>query len=296
MKILNMGSLNIDLTYSVSHIVRPGETIESTGLQKLVGGKGLNQSVSLGRVSKEVYHMGFIGEDGDFLKEFLEKNNVNTDLISLSSERSGNAIIQVDSRGENSIILYHGANFEFTKEKIDPVLEDFKGQALVLQNEINHMDYILKKAKEMGLFVFLNPSPITESLLKTDLSSVDFFILNETEAKDITGAKDLTDIDKKLLQLFPDAKFVMTKGKKGSVYFDSERSFEQKAHKVEALDTTGAGDTFTGYFISKYLEDRDVEKALAYGTAASALSVQNFGAAASIPHLSEVEDFRRKAL
>lgn len=296
MKILNMGSLNIDLTYSVSHIVRPGETIESTGLQKLVGGKGLNQSVSLARVSKDVYHMGFIGEDGEFLKEFLKKNNVNTELISLSSERSGNAIIQVDSRGENSIILYHGANFEFTKEKIDQVLEDFEGQALVLQNEINHMDYILKKAKEMELFVFLNPSPITESLLEADLSSVDFFILNETEAKDITGAKDLTDIDKKLIKLFPDAKFVMTKGKEGSVYFDSESFFEQKAHKVEAVDTTGAGDTFTGYFISKYLEDKDVEKALEYGTAASALSVQNFGAATSIPHLSEVEAFRRKSL
>lgn len=294
MKILNMGSLNIDLTYSVHHIVRPGETIESTGLQKLVGGKGLNQSVSLARVSNEVYHMGFVGPDGESLKNFLRDNNVNVDHISTSSEKCGNAIIQVDEKGENSIILFHGANFAFTKEKIDEVLDQFKGEALVLQNEINHMDYIIDKAKENDLFIFLNPSPITDSLLESSLEKIDFFILNETEAQDITGSKKTANIRETLLELFPESKFVMTKGKEGSVYFDKEKVYEQKAHEVEACDTTGAGDTFTGYFIGKYLEDGNVKKALEYGTAASALSVQKFGAAASIPHLEEVEEFRRK--
>lgn len=294
MKILNIGSLNIDLTYSVHHIVRPGETIESTGLKTLVGGKGLNQSTALARVSNEVYHMGFIGEDGRFLKEFLNKNNVNTDYIAAGSERSGNAIIQVDETGENSIILFHGANFEFDKKSIDDVLEKFRGEALVLQNEINHLDYVIEKAKENDLFIFLNPSPITDSLLEMDLSKIDFFILNETEAKDITNSKDLAGIQKKLLTMFPESRFLMTKGKKGSIYFDSENCFEKEAYAVETVDTTGAGDTFTGYFISKYLEEKDVKTAMEYGTAASALSVQTFGAAESIPHLSDVEDFRRK--
>lgn len=163
MKILNFGSLNIDYTYSVDHIVHPGETITSGSLEVFPGGKGLNQSIALARAGADVYHAGLIGEDGIFLRDLCRESGVKTGYIRETETRTGNAIIQVSEKGENCIILYPGANREQTEEYIDEVLKGFgEGDVLLLQNEINLLDYLISKGAEKGMKIVLNPSPFDE--------------------------------------------------------------------------------------------------------------------------------------
>lgn len=161
MKVLNFGSLNIDYVYSLDHFVQKGETISSRSLNIFSGGKGLNQSVALGRAGAEVYHAGAIGQDGDFLTDILRDAGVRTEYVRrLSSVRTGNAIIQRDSKGDNCIILYGGANQSIEKAQVDETLDQFsEGDFLVLQNEINELPYIMEQAHKKGLRIVLNPSP-----------------------------------------------------------------------------------------------------------------------------------------
>ena len=191
MKILNFGSINIDIFFRVEHIVRPGETISSESIEKRAGGKGLNQSVALAKVSDSVYHAGSIGTDGNFLIEEMENFGVDTSLLKKSDKLTGNAIIQVDDKGENSIVLYKGANFDNSESYVDEVLSHFeKDDILVLQNEINCMPYIVNKAYENGLKIVLNPSPITDEIEKIDLDKIDLLLVNETEAKALAKVSD----------------------------------------------------------------------------------------------------------
>lgn len=184
MKVLNFGSLNIDYVYSLDHFVQKGETISSRSLNIFSGGKGLNQSVALGRAGAEVYHAGAIGQDGDFLTDILRDAGVRTEYVRrLSSVRTGNAIIQRDSKGDNCIILYGGANQSIEKAQVDETLDQFsEGDFLVLQNEINELPYIMEQAHKKGLRIVLNPSPMDEKITELPLSFVDIFILNEVEA------------------------------------------------------------------------------------------------------------------
>lgn len=295
MKILNLGSMNLDYFYKVKEIVKPGETISSSSLEIKMGGKGLNQSIALSRNFSNLYHAGLIGKDGIELKNLLDKNNIDTTFVEVIDTRTGNAIIQLEESGENSIVLYPGANYCFTKEYIDKVLENFtSSDYLVIQNEINNIDYIIDRAFEKKMKIFLNPSPITDSLLKSDLSKVYMFILNEQEALKICEASSRNDVVNKLIEKFPNSKFVMTKGKNGSLYFDKEKIIEQKAYSVNALDTTGAGDTFTGFFITSFIKGEGVEKALDIASIASALCVTKKGASNAIPAIKDVLEFKER--
>ncbi|MDO5047752.1 MAG: ribokinase [Anaerococcus sp.] len=293
MKILNFGSMNLDFFYRVKNIVRPGETISSNSLEVKMGGKGLNQSIALSKNCDFLYHAGLIGDDGYKLKEILEENGVDTRFIKKVGERTGNAIIQLEDSGENSIVLYPGANHLVTKEYIDQVLDEFTGEDyLVIQNEINNISYIIDKAYEKGMKIFLNPSPITKDLLDADLSKVYMFILNKSEGISLCGNKEL--IVKSLREKYPKSKFVLTSGKDGSMYFDKDRLIKQDAYLVDVVDTTGAGDTFTGFFITSYIKDKDIKKSLKLAALASSLCVMKKGAANAIPSLEEVLDFKEK--
>ena len=158
MKVLNYGSLNLDLVYHMEHFIRPGETFGATRLDKFPGGKGLNQSIALARAGARVYHAGNVGPDGEVLVETLRNAGVDTDLIRRVEEVTGHAVIQVDSRGDNSIILYAGANARVTSDQIDRVLEEFaRGDYLILQNEINLVGEIMDKAFDKGMTIVLNP-------------------------------------------------------------------------------------------------------------------------------------------
>ena len=155
------------------------------------------------------------------------------------------------------------------------------------------MGYAAETAKKAGAKVALNPSPINENLKTIPMNLVDYFILNEIEGKEISGAEseEPEEIMEKLKAKYPDAAFVLTLGEKGSWYFDKARCFKQDIYKVKAVDTTAAGDTFCGYFLSGITKGREIPEILKTASAASAIAVSRNGAAPSIPEYEEVEEF-----
>ena len=293
MKVLNFGSLNIDYVYDVEDFVKKGETISSKDLNVFSGGKGLNQSVALARAGAEVYHAGMIGEDGRFLIDVLKESGVNTDNILISNEvRSGNAIIQRDRSGDNCIILFAGANRKINKEYADRVLNKFnKNDYIVLQNEISELAYIVDCAHKIGLKTVLNPSPMDEEIEKLNLDYIDYFLLNETEAMKLAGMKEFEErkCTDSLRNRFKKAGVLITMGGKGSIYADSNNLISQDAVKTEVIDTTAAGDTFTGYFVSGIIAGKPMAEVMKEASVAAAIAVSRKGAAPSIPSRDEVE-------
>lgn len=290
MKVLNFGSLNIDYVYSVEHFVRAGETLSSSLLEQFCGGKGLNQSVAFARAGAETYHAGCIGSEGRMLVDMLSQSGVNTRFVkTVPSVSCGHAIIQVAPSGENCILLYGGANQSITEEMIDEVLSHFdQGDLLILQNEINALDLIIRKANEKGMVIALNPSPFNEKITALDFSLIHWIILNETEGQGLTGETDPQRILSVLLEKYPHMKIVLTLGSQGSVYADITQQCSHGIFKTKAVDTTAAGDTFTGYFFASVIQGAIPEQALAIAAAASSVTVSRKGAAPSIPTMEEV--------
>lgn len=295
MKVLCYGSLNIDYVYSVDHFVAKGETLASTDLQVFTGGKGLNQSIALAKAGAEVYHAGAIGIDGKFLLEAMDEAHVNTAYVTvLTTERTGNAIIQRDKEGDNCILLYGGTNQTISAEQVDNVLAHFSaGDYLILQNEINNLPYIMEKAHAKGMIIVLNPSPMNEKILALPLKYVNIFMLNEVEAGQILNCNNVNHTlqAEKFLEKFPNAAIVLTLGGDGSIYIDKDTQFMQSAFKVAVADTTAAGDTFTGFFIGSLLSGKEKQDAMKYASAAAAIACSRPGAAPSIPTPNEVTDF-----
>lgn len=291
MNILNFGSLNLDFVYAVDHIVRPGETISSKSLNVFCGGKGLNQSVALARAGARVFHAGMIGGDGNILLDACHENGVDTSFIRRSSERTGNAIIQVAADGQNSIVLFGGANRQIEKKTVDEVLTNFAaGDMLLLQNEINLMDYLMARAMEHGMKIALNPSPCDAALIACDLGAVSLFLMNEVEGEQITGMSHPDHILEQMRAMYPKAGIVLTLGRNGVIYRDAAGALNSHGiYEVPVVDTTAAGDTFTGYFIAAITEGLPAAQALKLASAASAIAVSRPGATASIPMRSEVE-------
>ena len=265
MKILNYGSLNIDYTYSVDHFVRGGETMSSEEMHVFSGGKGLNQSIALSKSGAEVWHAGAIGTgDGDFLIRQLKEAGVNTEYISVLDGKTGHAIIQKAKDGGNCILLFGGANQQITREMVDGVMDHFeKGDYLVLQNEISEIGYIMERAREKGMVLVFNPSPMDDKISSYPLEYVDYFLLNEIEAGDICGEQGSgEELLQKLSDKFPASKIVLTLGGDGSLYRDGQRILTQGIYKVPVADTTAAGDTFTGFLIGGLVQGPDAGEAL----------------------------------
>lgn len=294
MKILNYGSLNIDFVYAVDHIVRPGETLQSRGLEVYCGGKGLNQSVALARAGARVAHAGMTGPDGGMLLDVLTENGVDTKHVRRVPTRSGNAVIQVDAAGQNSIVLFGGANMHNREEYIDETLAFCEpGDILLLQNEINLIDSLIGKAAAKSLRIVLNPSPFGEDLRHCDLAAVSLFIMNEVEGEQITGEKDPARMLAAMRRLYPASSVVLTLGKDGARYAGEEGEVSHPAFAVEAVDSTGAGDTFTGYLLAAVLEGKPMRDALRLAGLAASIAVTRPGAASSIPLRREVDDALR---
>ncbi len=289
-KILNFGSLNLDLVYSVPHFVQAGETLAATKMETFPGGKGLNQSVALSRAGAQVYHGGKIAPDGHWLAEFLRKSGANVDFVREDGSATGTAIIQVPPSGENCILINHGANYEIIEAEIEAAFAGFgAGDLLLLQNEINHMPLLIRTAAEKGMDIALNPSPIDDELLAMDLSPIRYLILNEIEGHAITGQEAPEAICTALLDRYPNMKIVLTLGSHGVMYRDKEQTVKQGIYQVTPVDTTAAGDTFTGYFLALTAEGRPVAEALSTASRAAAMAVCKMGAAASIPTREEVD-------
>lgn len=289
MKVLNFGSLNLDYVYQVESILIPGETQASKSRQIFCGGKGLNQSIALAKAGIPVYHAGLIGEGGEPLLEVCKENGVNTEFIRQIPGPCGHTVIQVDRNGQNCILLFGGSNRSMTKEFVDSVLDSFdEGDIILLQNEINELDYIIDRAYKKKMMIILNPSPFDSVLEKCDLTKISLFLMNEIEGFQITGEKEPDRILAKVKELYPKAKVVLTLGGDGSVYQDETGIYRQGIFKVKAVDTTAAGDTFTGYFISSVIDGMPVQDGLKLAAKASAIAVSRPGATASIPVRSEV--------
>ena len=289
MKVLNIGSMNLDLVYSVDHIVQPGETEASFALDTFLGGKGLNQSMALAKAGVEVYQGGMIGEDGQVFLDACQEYGVKADYIRTVPGKSGHAVIQRDKNAQNCILLYGGANQMLTEEYVDEVLANFSaGDILLLQNEVNQMPYIVDRAYEKGMQIALNPSPFNEKLDAVDMKKIRIFLLNEVEGNQVTGLTDPDEIIAEMLKRFPQAKIVLTLGKDGAIYADAEQKHFQPIFKVKAVDTTAAGDTFTGYFLAGLLDGMAVPEILKMSAKASSIAVTRAGAVPSIPYRDEV--------
>lgn len=296
MKLLDFGSLNIDHTYQLPHLVRPGETLASDSYHKSEGGKGFNQAVALAKAGQEVYLAGAIGQDGLFLRDYLQALGVHTEHLCVLDAPTGHAMIQLDTEGQNCIILFGGTNGMITEAMIDEVLADFgAGDYLLLQNEISHVDSIICAAHAKGMHIILNPSPMSPELLTWPLELVEWFILNEIEGADITGKTQPEEMLDELLRRYPACHVVLTLGERGSVYADATQRIDQGIVSAHTVDTTAAGDTFTGYFIHALLQGEAIQQALKTAACASAITVSRPGAGRSIPAAEEVQAAMKEA-
>lgn len=290
MKKLVFGSLNIDRTYQVAEFVRPKETVSALGYSCFCGGKGFNQAVALARAGSELSFAGVIGADGGMLRHGLLEEHIDIHLLRESAGASGHAVIQVNEQGENCIIVVPGSNAEVSRDYVDQVLCEFSpGDLIVLQNEIPQLDYIIQRAGEKGMVIALNPSPFNGAIAKCRLDLIKYLLINEVEGGALTGSQDPQEILDALHRRLPNTAVVLTLGENGAYFMaaDGQRSYCPAA-PCQCVDTTAAGDTFTGYFLTEYLERGDPAEALRWAAAASAIAVSRKGASTSIPRREEV--------
>ena len=290
MRVLNIGSINIDHVYGVDHFVRPGETLAASSYSTFAGGKGFNQSVALARAGAATCHSGRVGPNAEWLVRRLGQESVDTTFVLADEVATGHAIIQVVPSGENSIVLFGGANRTITEADVTTALSSCSsGDYVLLQNEISSVPYAIQCAHEKGLRIVFNPAPMSGDVRHYPLALVDIFILNETEAEQLTGRTNPEDIRAIMREQYPRSATVLTRGSKGAVYFDCESELKQPALVVDAVDTTAAGDTFVGFFLAELMHTGDPAKALALGCRAAAICVTRVGAADSIPLRKEME-------
>ncbi|SCJ04457.1 Ribokinase [uncultured Clostridium sp.] len=290
MKILNFGSCNIDYVYRVDHIAKEGETLSCKSRQLFPGGKGLNQSVALARAGAQVFHAGCVGVNEVELCEIMASSGVKLELLKRVESKTGHTVVQVDKTGKNSIIVYGGANLQITPQYIDEVLRKFtKGDYILIQNEISNVPYIVEKAAGKGMIVALNPSPYNDVIDEIDLNKIDYLILNEHEANSLSGKSSPEAFVEYITQAYPAMKIVLTLGEKGSLYIDHEQTIVQPSYRVKVVDTTGGGDTFTGYFLAGIAASKCAAKAMKHAAFAAALAVSRQGSAVSIPTGDEVD-------
>lgn len=282
--------MNIDRVYSTDHFVRAGETLSSKSMNTFSGGKGLNQSVALARAGAKVIHGGILGDDGDFLLEAMKQSGVDTSRIARESGSCGHAVIQVDKSGQNSILLFAGTNHSITEEYVRQFLADaVEGDILLIQNEINGLDFIFEIAHRKQMQIAFNPSPFDSSILNLPLEYVDWWFCNELEGEQLFGSDVPREICDNFLKMYPESNLILTLGKNGSIFVNAEHWIEQPIVPVQVVDTTAAGDTFTGYFLSSVIKGESIEQALQLATRASAITVSRPGAS-SIPFIGELTD------
>ena len=298
-----LGSMNMDLVVKVNDIPRVGETILSKSFEKIAGGKGANQAVAAKRCGAEVAMIAKIGKDenGEILKDKLKEDNIDVKYVfEDKNESTGMAFIMVNENGNNSIIVVAGSNMTINKEEIEVSLEKIKeSDILIAQFETSEEMTLeaFKKAKEFGKVTILNPAPakkINEELLKV----TDIIVPNETEVEVLTGITiEILEEANKAGQVFLEkgVKFVViTLGDKGAAVIGKDFCKLVPSYKVNAIDTTAAGDSFIGGLSSK-LDFRNINKetligAVNFGNKVSSISVQRKGAQPSIPYLKEIEE------
>lgn len=289
-RILNFGSLNIDHVYRVPHFVRPKETLASLAYQRFAGGKGFNQSMALARAGAEVSHAGRIGGDGVWLRDMLSAAGADVAHLQVVETPTGHAIINVTPEGENSIVLYGGANQTITSDDARRVIASFRaGDYLLLQNEISAMPEIMRLAHAQSLQIVFNPAPMEARVLHYPLETVACLLLNEVEGAQFAGVTEPKAILEALRRKFPKMTVILTLGADGVLASEGGPAVHVRPPRVKAVDPTAAGDTFTGYYLAERLRGTAFADAIQTACTAAAICVTRAGAAVSIPTRAEVE-------
>ena len=283
--IWNLGSINIDNFYEVPHLPAPGETLAAVSYGFGLGGKGANMSVAAARAAARVSHIGAVGSDGRWTRERLMEYGVDTPHISEIEVPTGHANIVVDPAGENSIVLFQGANVHLTEAIIGAALSEASHRDfLLMQNETNGQEYAAVTARSLGLRVAYAAAPFEASAIERLLGRIDLLVLNEVEAAQLEAATGKT----------PDAlgvpDVVITLGAKGCKWVSNTGEKHFDPYPAEAVDTTGAGDTFTGYLVAALDRGLGMEAAIDLALKAGALMVMRRGTADVIPDLKEIQD------
>lgn len=297
-KVVVLGSLNLDTTLRVVQMPKPGETISATSKSSSAGGKGANQAVAAVRSGAQTSFIGQVGNDeaGKYMIEILNENNVNTDNISTDEDRgTGSAFILLDESGQNSIMVYGGSNQSMTNQCVDDAGKVLSEADFVISQFETPQSVTLDaftKAKANGSITILNPAPASE-ILSELLAVTDLIIPNETESASLTGitVNDEASMvaNAKKFKEMGASNLIITVGDKGAFYStDAEEGFVQ-AFKVNAVDTTAAGDTFIGALSSQLNKDfSNIKDALTYAQKASSITVQGVGALPSIPTADQI--------
>lgn len=288
MTIFNLGSINADLFYRVPHLPGPGETLAARSFERGLGGKGANMSVAAARAAARCVHIGAVGADGAWAVQRLMEYGVYTQFISTVSTETGNALIAIDDAGENNIILYPGANQQIVEARIVEALTDAAASDIFLtQNETNAQRTGAEIASARGMRVAYAAAPFDAEAVQAVLPLLDLLFLNEVEARQLQEATGLSP------EALPVRNVIVTLGAKGARWHNTDTGETQAfpAVQVTPVDTTGAGDTFTGYVLAGL--DRGLPMAQAIGQAmiAGAIMVTRQGTADVIPDLRDVQDF-----
>jgi ribokinase len=293
-RLLNLGSLNIDLVYRIPHPLRPGETVASHAFARGAGGKGLNQSLAAARAGLEVCHAGCVGPDGDWLCALLATDRVDVSRVArLDHSPTGHAIILVADSGENSIVLHGGANLQVDPAALEAAFAGFgPGDWFLTQNETSGVDSALRLAQARGLRIVFNPAPMTATVHRLPLDAVSLHVVNETEAASLAGVDDPEAALVRMCARWPGTQVVITLGAAGAWAAGPEGDARATPPQIEAVDTTAAGDTFIGYLLAALMQGTAIEPALHHACRAAALSATRPGAALSIPTAAEVQSFR----
>lgn len=286
MTIFNLGSINADLVYRLPHMPAPGETLAATGFSRGLGGKGANMSVAAARAAARCVHLGAVGADGAWAVERLTEYGVDTRHVGTVDGPTGHAIILVDDAGENSIVLHPGANHALTTDTLATLAEGRDGDIFVFQNETNLQREGAEAASGRGMRVAYAAAPFDADAVREVLPLLDLLVLNAVEAGQLAQATGIPP------EALPVRDVVVTRGADGCDWHDTDagvtRHFE--ALSVTAIDTTGAGDTFTGYLLAGLDRGMPMAQAIGLATKAAALMVTRHGTADVIPDLREVQD------
>lgn len=299
-KITVVGSLNMDLVVNVEKMPKVGQTVIGSNFKEVPGGKGANQAVAMARLNGKVNMIGKVGQDG-FGKELLnalKKDKVNIEHVKTEKNiSSGVALITVNEDADNSIVVAPGANYELKKDDIDDCIDAIKESDIVviqLEVPIDTVRYTLEKSKELNKYTILNPAPAVK-LGDEIIKNVDLLTPNETELEILSGIQikedeDILSAAKSLINKGV-KELIVTLGSKGALYINKDMHKMYKSYKVNAVDTTAAGDSFTGAVAVSLANDENIDKAIDFASKVGALSVTKEGAQSSLPYLKEVINF-----
>lgn len=286
MTIFNLGSINIDLIYRVTHFPAPGETMTTLEHERMLGGKGANQSIALARAGADIHHIGATNAEDGWLRAEMAGAGVDITGVQDSNLATGHAIVTVSADGENQIMLYPGANHDIDLARAgDGLAEAGPGDWALLQNETNGAGEFVAAARERGMKIAYSAAPFDAAVTASLLPQTDLLVVNEGEAAALSDMLAKPAAEAGIPHL------VVTRGGAGADYTGIDGTLHSPAFAVTPVDTTGAGDCFFGFLLAAMAAGKPVKTALREASAAAAIQVTRPGAAAAIPDRATLDDF-----